>query len=647
MMAVTEPGVHVITLQCCTQLMKTAFLENVFGYFAHLDPCPMLLLQPKEDAAEQFSKERITPMLRVTPVLRDLVGTSKTRDAEETLLFKGFPGGFLALAGAGSPDNLARRPIRVLLADEVDKYPVTREGDPIALAEERTATFGANWLSARACSPTIADESRIEALEQKSDQRRASLECPHCGHRQFPDFFKHVHWPKDGENHRPEEAQLYCEACGCAWTEGQRLRALATTRWHQTRPFMCCDTRQVPLDTYEAAWRAAPEGAVDRIWDWWAGGRHAVYRARCAHCGEWAVPNQHAGFQAGKLFSPWPKDRPADIAVKWLDAGDDEDLKQAWWNTQQGLAYRPHVGRAIDVEGLSARVEIWDAEIPDGVAMLTAGGDVQDDRVELEIVGWGHNEESWSIAHEVVEGDPDTLELWDRVDAVLKRSWRRADGRAFTLKAACIDSGGHHTQRVYEFCKARLGRHVWAVKGESARNGQRSPVWPNKRPTRANKAGFRPVIIGVNAAKDVIRSRLQLAPPPPGQRCSGYMHFPADRDLAYFKQLVSERLVTRQIGAVRFRVWELPRGAANEALDLRVYAYAALCGLFHFGLKLNRLADSIAPAPKIVRQLAAVAAALRPPGERPAVTGPIVAPAASTSPPTAPRRRSMAELMRI
>ncbi|MBB5413885.1 phage terminase large subunit GpA-like protein [Paraburkholderia sp. HC6.4b] len=123
------------------------------GYFAHLDPCPMLL-QPKEDAAEQFSKERIAPMVRATPVLRDLIGTRRMRNSEETLLFKSFPGGFLALAGAGSPDNLARRPVRVVLSDEIDKYPLTRDGEPIALAEERTATFS-NWLSIRACSPTI------------------------------------------------------------------------------------------------------------------------------------------------------------------------------------------------------------------------------------------------------------------------------------------------------------------------------------------------------------------------------------------------------------------------------------------------------------------------------------------------------------
>jgi phage terminase large subunit GpA-like protein len=159
-----------------------------------------------------------------------------------------------------------------------------------------------------------------------------------------------------------------------------------------------------------------------------------------------------------------------------------------------------------------------------------------------------------------------------------------------------VDSGGHHTQRVYEFCKARLARHIWAIKGEAARVGMRSPVWPTKRPTSRTKAAFRPIIIGVNAAKDVIRSRLHLMPPDPGAPSAGFMHFPIDRDINYFAQLVAERSVTRQVGAVKYRVWELLPGRANEALDLRVYAYAALCGMAHFGFRLNRRAEELAAA---------------------------------------------------
>lgn len=593
MLAVTEPGVHVITAMVCTQLMKTALLENVFGFFAHLDPCPMLLLQPKEDAAEQFSKERITPMVRATPVLRELIGTRKTRNADETLLYKSFPGGFLALAGAGSPDNLARRPIRVLLADEVDKYPITREGDPIALAEERTATFGLNWLSIRACSPTVEDESRIASSYEESDQRKASVVCPHCAHRQFLNFFTHVDWDKDGDRHLTKTARIHCEACGTVWSEGDRLKALQTTRWHQTRAFQCCGQRHVPMDMYSAAWRASDAAAIEQVWDWWEGDRWGVYRAKCPECGEWGVDNEHAGFQAGKLYSPWQKDKPDDIATKWIAAKGDPDKEQAWWNTQMGLPHRPHAGKALSLEGLLARGEVWAAEVPDGVALITAGVDVQDDRFEIELVGWGRNEESWSLSFDVIEGDLEQPQIWQQLDEYLRRIWVRGDRRGFDIRAVCIDSGGHHTQAVYDFAKARLGRRVWAIKGESARSGQRNPVWPNKKPTRRSRAKFRPVIIGVNAAKDTVRGRLHIEASGPG-----YMHFPHDRDLNYFAQLTAERSVLRISGGWRYRVWELPPGRANEALDCRVYAYAALCGLLHLGMKLNRLADQILGAPE-------------------------------------------------
>ncbi|MBW9336210.1 terminase [Herbaspirillum sp. RU 5E] len=599
MLAVTEPGVHIITAMVSTQLLKTALLENVFGFFAHLDPCPMLLLQPKEQAAEQFAKERIAPYIRVTPVLRALVGTSKTRNKDETLLYKAFPGGFLALAGAGSPDNLARRPIRVLLSDEVDKYPVTREGDPIALAEERTATFGVNWLSIRACSPTIEDESRIEASYKDSDMRRASLECPHCGHRMFPDFFKHVHWDKrldDAGNvieHLPKTARIYCECCGVQWSEGDRLKALKTARWHQTRPFDCCGARHVPLLDYDQRWNEKDEGSVEAIWDWWTSDRHAVYRAKCQDCGSTPVDNSHAGFQASKLYSPWQKDKPADIAGKWLTAKGDPDREQAWWNTQMGLPHRPHSGKELQLEALVARGEIWPAAVPDGVGVVTAGVDVQDYRVEVETVGWGRNEESWSIDTHVIDGEFSDPKVQEQLDAYLAQIWRRVDRRGFEVMAACIDSGGHHTEAVYQFCKARLGRRIWAVKGESARNGARNPVWPTKRPSSRNKSTFRPVILGVNAAKDTIRNRLHLEHVGPG-----YMHFPHDRDIGYFAQLTSERSVVKMQSGQKFRVWELPNGKANEALDMRVYAYAALCGLMHIGLKLNKRVDALlAPPP--------------------------------------------------
>jgi phage terminase large subunit GpA-like protein len=600
MLAVTEPGVRTITAMAATQLLKTSLLLNTFGYFAHLDPCPILLVQPKQSAAEDFSKERITPTIAATPVLRGLVGTRKSRSSEESIAVKPFPGGFLAIVGAGSATNLSSRPIRVMLFDEVDKYEVGREGDPIAIGEERTARFGGNWLSIRCCSPTVDEESRIAASYAESDQRRASVACPHCGHRQFLDFFRHVEWDKgEGGEHLTATAGIYCEACAKGWSEGERLRALQTIRWHQARPFTCCGKSHSPLAEYDAAWRAELPGekiaslfALSQLWDWWAGPRWAVYRARCPECGCWPVANHHAGFQASKLYSPWPKDRPVDIATKWIAAQANEDLLQVWWNTQLGLPYRRKAGVEVEPDLLLARREVYKADVPDGVAVITVGIDSQGDRIELEIVGWGYDEESWSLAYEVFDGDQENPKFWQPVRDYLTRRWLRADGVPFVALAACIDSGGHHTQAVYNFCRDNAGLlqgGVHAIKGASERSGQRSPVWPPLRKARKGKTGgFRPVMIGTNAAKDSISSRLAIAEPGPG-----YMHFPAWWDRTRFDQLTAERLIPKRVGGWMFRVWQPRPGRSNEALDCRVYAYAALCALVHRGLKLNIVAATV------------------------------------------------------
>lgn len=602
MLAVTEPGVHLITIMCCTQLMKTEFILNLVGYLTHLDPSPVLILQPKDDAAEQFSKERLQPTIDATPVLAERVG-----GAEETLTYKPFPGGFIALAGAGSADNVARRPIRAYLADEVDKYRFTREGNTLLLAGERTAQFGLNWLGVQACSPTVEGSSLIADWyygteeDPGSDRRLASVECPHCQHRQFLDFFKHVNWPKREDSngrvlkHLTEKARLHCEACGTAWKEADRLTALRSIRWHQTRPFECCGERHVPLDAYDKAWR--DEGCADPVgkaWDWWDDtqeSRFSVYRAKCPTCGAWGVDNKHAGFQASKLYSPSSKDKPSDIAEKWIKAKGKPDDELVWWNTQMGLPHKPNSGKVLDVDKLLARREVWAGPVPDGTGALTAGVDIQDYRAEIEVVAWGRDEESWSVEYHVIDGEFSDPRVQKMVDEFLLRTWHDQYGRPYKIDGGGIDSGGHHTQAVYEFCKARLGRHIFAIKGASERDGARNPVWPTKRPSRRTKASFRPVVIGGNAARDTIRGRLLLEPPAPGEARPGYCHFPADRDIGYFQQLTADRLELKEAAGRKFTVWVTPPGRANEAGDCRVYAYTALCGLQHMGLQLNRAVE--------------------------------------------------------
>lgn len=614
MLAVTEPGVRVLTAMVCTQMLKTSLLLNVFGYLAHLDPCPILLVQPKDEAATAFSKERIGPTIRATPALRKLIGQRKTRDDSQTNDFKPFPGGYLAIVGALSSANLASRPVRAVLYDEVDKYEALPDGDAIEIGDARMARYDDNSLSVRVCSPTDEGRSRIETSFGESDQRRASIACPCinqdtgeiCNHRLFPDFFRHVEWNKirraDGTivEHQPETAAIHCEACGGRWSEGDRIRALRSIRWHQTRPFDCCGQRWNPTDLYEAAWRAGAPDPIGAAWDWWEDTkerRYAVYRARCPDCGTWKVSNKHAGFQASKLLSPYQQDRPQDHAAAWLSAQGNDERLRAWWNTRMGLPFRTAAGKTLAIEQLLARRESWAGDVPPGAGVLTASMDTQDFWVELETKAWGLDEESWSIDHTRIDGEFRDPAVQAKVDAYLLRTWRDQQGRPYKVMGACLDSGGHHVQAVYDFSKARLSRCIWAIKGASERDGMRNPIWPTKRPSRRTKASFRPVSIGGNTARDTIRARLTSDPPPPGGRCPGYMHFPADRDVGWFEQLIADRRELQEKGGRKFTVWVTPAGRANEAADLQVYNLAALKGLEHLGLTLNRRVAETREAP--------------------------------------------------
>lgn len=565
MRAVTEPGVDTITIMCCTQLMKTSVLENTIGYHTHLNPCPMLLTQPKTDAVRTFAKEKLAPMVRATPALQDLI-QDRARGGTDTFQYKEFPGGFLALESAGSPTNLAMRAIRITLADEIDKYETTKEGDPVILLEERTATFGTRALHIRTCSPTWEETSRIYKSYQQSDMRKPYVRCPHCEYEQTLDFFRHVQWPKgdDGEHHI-HHAAIVCENCGEPWTEVERLTLMTTqgaVRWKQTRPFICCDERQEPEKT--------------RRWKWDAD--NLVGRAVCRHCGKEAVSNHHAGFNASKLYSPF--ETIVKLAEKWLISKDDAETKQTFYNTQLGLPFSVQATKTVAVHTLMGRLETYPAPVPIGVACLTAGIDVQsggtanEGRIEVEVVGWGRHEESWSIEHRVFNGDPKLPDVWAELDEFLLQGFEYERGGRLAIRAACIDSGGHNTQDVYNFARARVNRNIWAIKGANDR-GQWSPVWPapNKQPEKY-RTGWRPIMLGVNSAKEAIRNHLRVEQPGPG-----YAHFPVGRVEAYFEQLTSETLVLEKKHGFVNRRWELKKGRANEALDCRVYAYAALQGL--------------------------------------------------------------------
>ena len=563
--AITDQANERVAVMKAARVGFTKILDMTVGYYIEHEPSPTLVVQPRVEDAEDYSKTEIAPMLRDTPALAAQCSDPKAKNSGQTILKKSFlNGASLSLVGANSPGGFRRITVRVVLFDEVDGYPVGgagAEGDQIALGIKRSETFW-NRRIVQGSTPTRKGESRIEKSFEQSDQRYFFVPCPHCGEKQVLEWggkkTPHgIKWKQDENGqHLPDTAYYVCKHNGCVIEESDKEAMVSAGAWQATKPFL----------------------------------GHAGFHI-------WAAYSLNVNAAWGKLVK------------EWLEVKADPLRRQTFVNLVLGLPYEDRGIGALNERTLAARAEKWDAEVPDGVAIVTCGIDVQDDRVELEFTGWGRDEESWSIDHQIIEGDPDTAEVWDQVDAALKRTWYRADGRPFATQATCIDSGGHHTQAVYNFSQTRLSRKVWAIKGESAQGGARSPVWPTKRPSARNKKAFRPIIIGVNAAKDVIRSRLHITIPPEkaGQPMPGYMHFPIDRDVNYFAQLVAERSVLKMVNGKSFRVWEQLPGRANEALDCRVYAYAALCGLLYFGTKLNMQADRV-EAPYLPKEVEVVSA---------------------------------------
>jgi phage terminase large subunit GpA-like protein len=334
--AITDEKVREVWVMKSAQVGWTEILNNVIGYHVHQDPAPMLLVQPTLEMAESWSKDRLAPMVRDTPVLTERIADPKSRDTGNTLLHKKFTGGHLTVAGANSPSGLASRPIRVVLFDEVDRYPASAgtEGDPISLGKKRTATFWNRKILAGS-TPTIKGSSRIEAGFESGDQRFYHVPCPHCGEFQRL-IWSQVKWP-DGQ---PELAEYICVACGAILTEADKPEMLRAGEWRGSKEF---------------------SGIVS--------------------------------FHISELYSPWST--WAEMAVAFVRAKRFPETLQTWINTSLGETFEER-GEEVAAVGLSQRREAYTVNsIPGGALMLTVGVDVQDDRLEASVWAWGRDEEAW------------------------------------------------------------------------------------------------------------------------------------------------------------------------------------------------------------------------------------------------------------
>ncbi|MFZ5586134.1 MAG: phage terminase large subunit family protein [Thermodesulfobacteriota bacterium] len=509
---------------------QTGGTETIINFMlavADIWPGPMLVVQPTVDIAERFSKQRINPSIKICPSLKGKITASKSRDGSNTMLQKDFPGGTMILGGANSAAALRSMPIRFLLMDEVSAYPfdVDGEGDPVDLALKRTTNFKRRKIFYNS-TPGEAATCRITKQFKRGDQRYYHVPCPHCGGMQVI-AWKSIKWPEG----RPDLAHMVCEHCGEVITEHHKTWMLA-----------------------RGEWQAHNSGA------------------------------EMVSFHLSALYSPlgwysWGQAAADFIAAK----GDREKLKV--WVTHVLAEAWEEAGQTVEASFLAKRRERYAAEVPDGVLLLTVGGDTQDDRIELEVVGWGHGRESWSIDYKVFWGKPDQPTLWADIDRYLTRTWRHAAGLNLYVAAALIDSQGHYTNQVQAFTGPREFRRVYACKGIG---GPGVPLVG--KPGRNNRSNALQFPVGVDAAKAALYYRLRLVDSGPG-----YCHFPEGRPETYFEQLTAEKQVTRFHKGRPIIEWVKKPHARNEALDCRVYATAALEIL---NVDLDALTGPVAASPR-------------------------------------------------
>ena len=484
------------------QIGATEAGNNWLGYTIHHAPAPMLYVMPTVDAAKRASKQRIAPMIDAIPEVKAKVAVARARDSGNTLFQKDYPGGTLILTGANSAIGLRSMPARYLFMDEVDGYPtdLDGEGDPIQLAIRRTATYKRNRKIFIVSTPTIKGISAIEDYYEQSDQRRYFIPCPECGEFQVLEW-KMITWTDND----PDTAAMTCQHCGVIVPESNKTKLLS-----------------------DGEWRATSEG-------------------------------RFTGFHLSSLYSPVGWYSWSDAVADFLAAKKvgEEQLK-TWVNTVLGETWEEQ-GEQADPNSLILRREEYD-EPP--ILWRTIGADVQKDRIELELVGWGEGEESWGLEYIILPGDTTRQEVWSALDDVVADL--QPDGM-------CIDSG-YNTQLVYNWVDRK--RWVWAIKGVS---GQGLPLVQdtqkrNARLRKKRKRAFAPEPIGVDQGKSIIYSRLKITEPG-----AAYCHFPnqADYDDEYFEQLTAEKLVTRYNKGRPRQEWVQTR-PRNEALDCRVYALAAL-----------------------------------------------------------------------
>lgn len=504
---------------------NTTLLKIIFGYFVDIDPSPMLWVCPTLQEAERTSKTRLDPMIRDCPNLKPKFGTNRARGSVNNTLLKVFPGGLLVLSGANSPASLSSYPIRIVVFDEVDRYDDSagEEGDPIALAKVRTTTFPWNKVLIYVSTPALKDSSRIEKLWDISDKRLYHVPCPHCGYEQEL-IWDNLNYPGKGEINiragieRIPDVTYGCVNCGGAIAENQKPEMIRRGRWVST----------------------AKSAGI-------------------------------AGFHLESLISPWK--RWEDIALDYETAKDDPLQLQVWHNTARGLPFERDDSIKYDWQTLLVRAEKSDysmGSVPEGALFLTAGVDVQGNRLECAVFGWGEGEECWLIDYQIFMGEPIEDEPWQALADFLEKDYPHPLGGVIRVKMTCVDTGYLDQECYRQILKRRNWRAIKGKDGDRALVSAPSLQDVNYRGKKL-KNGIRLYTIGVDSGKAILLNRAKLEREGPK-----YLHVPQDITQFWAEGFAgSEVQIQKHRNGRPYLAWEQVSGVRNEPLDTAVYAYAA------------------------------------------------------------------------
>lgn len=554
----THPDCYRVTLEWGAQIGKTLLALCLQGYCISQRPQSQMMMQPSQADLQTWLETKFNPMIDANADLQSLVAKPRGRDGVNNQKMKSYPGGFLMFAWSGSPRTMRGRSAPLIICDEVDGYDASPEGHPVQLLWQRAATFGDDRFLLEISTPTIKGESYIEKAYEAGDKRKFYIVCPHCGHVQSLKWGQ-VQWTgrkssgiDDAEadagrqaEHFPETAHYVCEQNGCIINDGERVAAIREAErqgggWKAEKPF-----------------------------------------------------RGHASYHLNELYSTFR--RLKDIVQSYLDKLEAGDI-QTFQNVSLAETWEEK-GEKADPDGLMARAEPFSAEVPAGGLVLTAGVDMQGDRLEVEIVAWGVGEESWSIDYRVLWGDPDAGDVWDELESLLSSTWRHESGSLLTITAACVDTGGTGgaTQSAYEWLRGKTGRRIFGIKGVAGW-GRPIVAAPSRKQSGKSARKIDLFLVGSDEVKLTVMRRLAVSKPGPG-----YCHFPADRDQEWYQQLTAEKLVTRYVKGFSVREWHKTR-TRNEALDCRCYAMAALKIA---NPSLRRAADRLQTAYQAVQSMSA------------------------------------------